>query len=219
MGGKAIGGSNMPTDLKKKFEAFRAAGDMDKAHAIADRVQKFNDDKKAQKAKSSNVQIKRDGNTLSVKSERGDLRSVKVDDAFIGRDGTYKAGSRVTGNWTDPTGTSHKIDKVVTPLQMANIMEYVRTGKHDLDTFQINKLSKQNQKKKVGQLLKEGKSDSSGSRPISYKGQNVASVKKINGDWVARGNDGKPIYNESGGLMFNDLASAKLAIANKYNIE
>ena len=219
MGGKAIGGSSMSTDMKKKFEAARASGKVDEAKAIADKAQEVKDKKKAEKAKSSNVQIKRDGNTLSVKSERGDLKSVKVDDAFIGRDGTYKAGSRVTGNWTDPTGTNHKIDKVVTPKEMANIMEYVRTGKHDLDTFQINKLSKQNQKKKVGQLLKEGKSDPSGSRPISYKGRKVASVQRINGNWVARENDGKAIYNESGGLVFNDLASAKLAIANKYGIK
>jgi hypothetical protein len=56
MGGKAIGGANMPTDLKKKFEAFRAAGDMDKAHAIADRVQKFNDDKKAEMAEKPEKQ-------------------------------------------------------------------------------------------------------------------------------------------------------------------
>jgi hypothetical protein len=38
MGGKAIGGNNMSTDMKKKFEAARAAGDMDKAKALADKV-------------------------------------------------------------------------------------------------------------------------------------------------------------------------------------
>jgi hypothetical protein len=53
MGGKAIGGANMPTDLKKKFEAARAAGKVDEANAMADRVQKFNDDKKAEKAKTT----------------------------------------------------------------------------------------------------------------------------------------------------------------------
>ena len=52
MGGKAIGGANMPTDLKKKFEAARAAGKVDEAKTIADKVQKFNDDKKAEKAKT-----------------------------------------------------------------------------------------------------------------------------------------------------------------------
>lgn len=52
MGGKAIGGANMSTDMKKKFEAARAAGNMDQAQAIADKAQKFNDDKKAEKAKA-----------------------------------------------------------------------------------------------------------------------------------------------------------------------
>lgn len=52
MGGKAIGGANMSTDMKKKFEAARAAGNMDQAQAIADKTQKFNDDKKAEKAKA-----------------------------------------------------------------------------------------------------------------------------------------------------------------------
>ena len=52
MGGKAIGGSSMSTDMKKKFEAARASGNMDQAKALADKAQKFNDDKKAEKAKA-----------------------------------------------------------------------------------------------------------------------------------------------------------------------
>jgi hypothetical protein len=70
MGGKAVGGANMPTDLKKKFEAARAAGNMDQAKTIADRVQKFNDDKKAAKVKpvaaANNVDIKIAGKEISV---------------------------------------------------------------------------------------------------------------------------------------------------------
>ena len=52
MGGKAIGGASMSTDMKKKFEAARASGNMDQAKALADKAQKFNDDKKAEKAKA-----------------------------------------------------------------------------------------------------------------------------------------------------------------------
>ena len=52
MGDKAIGGASMSTDMKKKFEAARASGNMDQAKALADKAQKFNDDKKAEKAKA-----------------------------------------------------------------------------------------------------------------------------------------------------------------------
>lgn len=50
MGGKAIGGDNMSTALKKKFEEARAAGNMDEVRRIADKTQSFNDAKKAEKA-------------------------------------------------------------------------------------------------------------------------------------------------------------------------
>ena len=50
MGGKAIGGANMSTDMKKKFEAARASGNMDQAKAIADNAQEVKDKKKAEKA-------------------------------------------------------------------------------------------------------------------------------------------------------------------------
>lgn len=52
MGGKAIGGANMSTDTKKKFEAARAAGNMDQAQAIADKAQSAKDAKKAEKSKT-----------------------------------------------------------------------------------------------------------------------------------------------------------------------
>ena len=52
MGGKAIGGSSMSTDMKKKFEAARASGNMDQAKALADKAQDVNDKKKAEKAKA-----------------------------------------------------------------------------------------------------------------------------------------------------------------------
>jgi hypothetical protein len=51
MGGKAIGDHNMSTDLKKKFEQARAAGDMGKARSIADKAQQAKEDKKAASAK------------------------------------------------------------------------------------------------------------------------------------------------------------------------
>ena len=47
MGGKAIGGANMSTDMKKKFEAARAAGNMDQAKALADKSQDVKDARKA----------------------------------------------------------------------------------------------------------------------------------------------------------------------------
>ena len=50
MGGKAIGGASMSTDMKKKFEAARASGNMDQAKAIADNAQEVKDKKKAEKA-------------------------------------------------------------------------------------------------------------------------------------------------------------------------
>ena len=53
MGGKAIGGSSMSTDMKKKFEAARASGNMDQAKALADKAQDVNDAKKAEKAKEA----------------------------------------------------------------------------------------------------------------------------------------------------------------------
>lgn len=46
MGGKAIGGANMSTDMKKKFEAARAAGNMEQAKALADKAQSVTDAKK-----------------------------------------------------------------------------------------------------------------------------------------------------------------------------
>ena len=52
MGGKAIGGASMSTDMKKKFEAARASGNMDQAKALADKAQDVNDKKKAEKAKA-----------------------------------------------------------------------------------------------------------------------------------------------------------------------
>ena len=57
MGGKAIGGSSMSTDMKKKFEAARASGNMDQAKDLADKAQKFNDDKKAEKAKAKEAKM------------------------------------------------------------------------------------------------------------------------------------------------------------------
>ena len=50
MGGKAIGGASMSTDMKKKFEQARAAGKVDEAKAIADKAQEVKDKKKAEKA-------------------------------------------------------------------------------------------------------------------------------------------------------------------------
>ena len=62
MGGKAIGGTNMSTDMKKKFEAARASGNMDQAKAMADKAQEVNDARKAklgatQKASASATTI------------------------------------------------------------------------------------------------------------------------------------------------------------------
>ena len=53
MGGKAIGGASMSTDMKKKFEAARASGNMDQAKALADKAQDVKDAKKAEKAKEA----------------------------------------------------------------------------------------------------------------------------------------------------------------------
>ena len=53
MGGKAIGGASMSTDMKKKFEAARASGKVDEAKAIADKAQEVKDKKKAEKAKEA----------------------------------------------------------------------------------------------------------------------------------------------------------------------
>ena len=53
MGGKAIGGASMSTDMKKKFEQARAAGKVDEAKAIADKAQEVKDKKKAEKAKEA----------------------------------------------------------------------------------------------------------------------------------------------------------------------
>ena len=47
MGGKAIGGASMSTDMKKKFEAARASGNMDQAKALADKAQDVKDARKA----------------------------------------------------------------------------------------------------------------------------------------------------------------------------
>lgn len=73
MGGKAIGGANMSTDMKKKFEEARAAGNMEEVRRIADKTQAFNDAKKAEKAAktivsgaSNNVDIKIAGKEISV---------------------------------------------------------------------------------------------------------------------------------------------------------
>ena len=57
MGGKAIGGASMSTDMKKKFEAARAAGKVDEAKAIADKAQEVKDKKKAEKAKKPDSDI------------------------------------------------------------------------------------------------------------------------------------------------------------------
>ena len=43
----------MSTDMKKKFEAARASGNMDQAKALADKAQDVNDAKKAEKAKEA----------------------------------------------------------------------------------------------------------------------------------------------------------------------
>ena len=73
MGGKAIGGASMSTDMKKKFEQARAAGKVDEAKAIADKAQEVKDKKKAEKAAktiasgaSNNVDIKIAGKEISV---------------------------------------------------------------------------------------------------------------------------------------------------------
>jgi hypothetical protein len=63
MGGKAIGGSNMSTDIKKKFEQARASGNMDQAKTIADKAQKAKEDKKAEK---SNVPV---GSIVALRSK------------------------------------------------------------------------------------------------------------------------------------------------------
>jgi hypothetical protein len=84
MGGKAIGGSNMPTDLKKKFEAARAAGKVDEANAMADRVQKFNDDKKAEKVKSEKpktiAKTKTDGQKIAQAERIVDQYRKRIND-------------------------------------------------------------------------------------------------------------------------------------------
>ena len=53
MGGKAIGGASMSTDMKKKFEAARASGNMDQAKALADKAQDVNDKKKGSRTEES----------------------------------------------------------------------------------------------------------------------------------------------------------------------
>ena len=53
MGGKAIGDHKMSTDLKKKFEAARASGNMDQAKAIADKAQASKDAKAAPRTEES----------------------------------------------------------------------------------------------------------------------------------------------------------------------
>ena len=55
MGGKAIGGANMSTDMKKKFEAARASGNMDQARAMADNAQEAKEDREDKKLKSKQV--------------------------------------------------------------------------------------------------------------------------------------------------------------------
>ena len=72
MGGKAIGGASMSTDMKKKFEQARAAGDMDKARAMADKAQQFEDAKKAGRSFSGFVVDPETGEVVSVSSKTKD---------------------------------------------------------------------------------------------------------------------------------------------------
>ena len=68
MGGKAIGGASMSTDMKKKFEAARASGNMDQAKAIADKAQASNDARKEKSGKSQGVEP-----TMKMNPETGEM--------------------------------------------------------------------------------------------------------------------------------------------------
>ena len=82
MGGKAIGGASMSTDMKKKFEQARAAGDMDKARAMADKAQQFEDAKKAGRSFSGFVTDPETGEAIKVSSKTKDSFPEEVTKKF-----------------------------------------------------------------------------------------------------------------------------------------
>lgn len=114
MGGKAIGGANMSTDMKKKFEAARAAGNMDQAQAIADKTQKFNDDKKAEKAKAKEAKTIAD---REAESDSKQARTLSASDIKIKPVAAIKNGQQNERNFAyssnnlyvviEPTGKSN----------------------------------------------------------------------------------------------------------------
>ena len=111
MGGKAIGGANMSTDMKKKFEAARAAGNMDQAKALADKAQKFNDDKKAEKAKAKEAKTIAPAAATTRMSSVADIASsqIKADATpFLKIKSSDKFGSSVmiTGSYDPPSAWS-----------------------------------------------------------------------------------------------------------------
>jgi hypothetical protein len=147
MGGKAIGGANMPTDLKKKFEAARAAGKVDEAKTIADRVQKFNDDKKAQKAKTSAANNQNDA------QEKAKKRLAEID---LETQVTW--GIQPSRSSPMPISNPAKFQKLMEERKaLLETLNRLPWQKSSNDVQQRENMPKARHRKYVEEALKEGK--------------------------------------------------------------
>ena len=127
MGGKAIGDHKMSTDLKKKFEAARASGNMDQAKTIADKAQSAKDKRKAEKVKT---RFNPDGKNAT---EAGfTIANVKMHKGLITKESQTASGTKILAEIGDGQVTF----KINGFYNTSNVQDPVASGKLALRTLQ-----------------------------------------------------------------------------------
>lgn len=149
MGGKAIGGANMSTALKKKFEEARASGNIEEAKRIADKTQAFNDKKKVEKA------AKTIGETNSGKEaqERAKKRLAEIDLETQVTWGVQSSRSAPM-NISNPARFEKLMEERKLLLETLNRLPWQKSSN---DVRRLENMPKSRHRRYVEEALKEGK--------------------------------------------------------------
>ena len=151
MGGKAIGGSSMSTDMKKKFEAARASGNMDQAKAIADNAQEVKDKKKAEKAAKTIDPAK--SNSGKEAQEKAKKRLAEID---LETQVTWGVQSKRSApvNISNPARFQKLMDERKSLLETLNRLPWQKSSN---DVQRLENMPKARHRRYVEEALKEGK--------------------------------------------------------------
>ena len=151
MGGKAIGGASMSTDMKKKFEAARASGKVDEAKAIADKAQEVKDKKKAEKAKEAKTIAA--SNSGKEAQEKAKKRLAEID---LETQVTWGVQSKRSApmNISNPARFQKLMDERKSLLETLNRLPWQKSSN---DVQRLENMPKARHRRYVEEALKEGK--------------------------------------------------------------